>query len=67
VGAGVLDPNYRSEIKVLVINNGEVPFAYNKGDRIAYVICERVCVPVIEVTDNLNATSRGAHEFGSSG
>ncbi|XP_010129383.1 PREDICTED: deoxyuridine 5'-triphosphate nucleotidohydrolase-like, partial [Buceros rhinoceros silvestris] len=35
VGAGVLDPDYRGEIKVLLINNGEVPFAYNKGDRIA--------------------------------
>src|SRR3989338_1664612 len=35
IGAGVIDSDYRGEIKVLVINNANQPFLIRKGDRIA--------------------------------
>ena len=35
VGAGVLDPDYRGEVKVLLFNFSEVDFEVKKGDRIA--------------------------------
>jgi len=38
VGAGVIDSDYRGEIKVLLINNGEDEFAIYKGMRIAQII-----------------------------
>ncbi len=38
VGAGVIDSDYRGEVKVLLCNNGEVPFEFVAGDRIAQLI-----------------------------
>jgi dUTP pyrophosphatase len=35
VGAGVIDSNYRGEIKVLLFNLSDTDFVINKNDRIA--------------------------------
>ncbi len=35
VSAGVIDSNYRGEVKVLLVNNSKIPFTASKGDRIA--------------------------------
>ena len=35
VGAGVIDADYRGEVKVLLFNFSEVDFSINAGDRIA--------------------------------
>ena len=67
VAAGVVDADYRGEVKVLLVNNSQNPFTVMPGMRVAQLIVERMepCV-VIEVPA-LDATDRGAGGFGSSG
>src|SRR5215216_5090664 len=64
---GLIDPNYRGEIKVIVHNAGHEPFAVAKGDRIAQLLLVPYWVPELEVVGELAATERGAAGFGSSG
>ena len=66
VGAGVIDPDYRGNVKVLLFNHGDEEFKVNKGDRIAQLICERYerC-QLLE--SELDETNRGEGGFGSTG
>lgn len=41
VGAGVIDSDYRGEVKVLLFNFSDEDFAFNQGDRIAQLIIEK--------------------------
>ena len=51
-GAGVIDPNYRGVVHVLLFNLGDQDFQVNIGDRVAQLILERVATPnVSEVID----------------
>src|SRR5210317_2336635 len=66
--AGVVDSGYRNEIGVVLLNSGEDPFEFKKGDRIAQIIFERVDPFELEVVDDFfNPTHRGMGGFGSSG
>lgn len=65
--AGVIDPDYRGEVGVILINHGARDIIINPGDRIAQLILERCeVVQVVEVSD-LDSTDRGAGGFGSTG
>lgn len=67
IGAGIIDSDYRGEIKVLIINNGDNSFPIKIGDRIAQLIFEkRYDVNLIESTLITN-TSRNEKGFGSTG
>ena len=66
VGAGVIDPDYREELKVLLFNFTARPFEVSPGDRIAQLIFERVGAPLLEPADALDETDR-AGGFGSTG
>lgn len=61
VGAGVIDPDYRGEVKVLLINNSNTPFEVKRGDRIAQLILEQFTsdVEVLQVDDFPDASKRG--------
>lgn len=64
---GTIDCDYRGELKVLLINLGDAPFAIERGERIAQLVIQRVVrADLIEVV-RLAATSRGAGGFGSTG
>jgi len=64
---GTIDADYRGEVKVILINLGDVPFTINRGDRIAQmVIAPVVQADIIEV-DVLDETVRGTGGFGSTG
>ena len=65
---GLIDSNYRGEIKVILINlDSEQSFEIKRGDRIAQlVILETPPVELSEVS-NLDDTTRGQGGFGSSG
>ena len=65
VVGGVIDPDYRGNVTVGLVNHSEVPFTIHKGDRIAQVLLEKVERPEIAVVDNLSTTTRGAQGFGS--
>lgn len=67
VGAGVIDSDYRGEIKVNILNHGDLPFNISKGDRIAQMMIVPVPDVEIKVVDDLSPTNRGDNGFGSSG
>lgn len=64
---GTIDEDYRGEVQVIVMNAGEAPFTVERGMRIA----QAVLAPVVRArwveTDRLDATSRAAGGFGSTG
>src|SRR3954447_22373582 len=65
IGAGVVDPDYRREIKALVINNSANDITIEKHDHITQAILEKATVPIIEETEELGNTERGEGGFGS--
>jgi len=65
--AGVIDPGYRGELKVVLINLGQSSFRINAGDRVAQLrIVERVEAEFTEA-DSVSSTDRAAGGFGSTG
>jgi len=67
VMAGVIDPDYRGEVKVLLLNTGSEPVTIRHGDRVAQLILEMAAVLDIEEKETLTDTARGAGGFGSTG
>ncbi|XP_015198511.2 deoxyuridine 5'-triphosphate nucleotidohydrolase, mitochondrial isoform X2 [Lepisosteus oculatus] len=67
VGAGVVDEDYRGNVGVVLFNFSKETFEVKKGDRVAQLICERICYPEIEQHETLDETERGAGGFGSTG
>ncbi len=65
---GLIDPGYRGEIKVIVINHDrDAKLEIKRGDKIAQlVVQEVVAIELVEV-DELPSSERGAKGFGSSG
>jgi dUTP pyrophosphatase len=63
---GTIDPGYRGEIRVILLNLGREPYTVHAGDRIAQMIVARY-EAVEWVEAELSASERGAGGFGSSG
>jgi dUTP pyrophosphatase len=63
---GTIDPAYRGEVKVILLNLGQNDFAIQPGDRIAQMIVARY-EAVEFVESELADSQRGAGGFGSSG
>jgi dUTP pyrophosphatase len=65
--AGVIDPGYRGEIKVVLTNVSSAPIEIKTGDRLAQLrIVKRLEADFVEV-EKLDETVRGAGGFGSTG
>ena len=64
---GTIDSDYRGELKVLLINHGSEPFPIARGDRVAQLVLAPVVQAAWEEVDELDATTRGAGGFGSTG
>lgn len=65
--AGVIDPGYRGELKVVITNLGSQTFPINPGDRIAQLrIVHRIEAEFSEA-ESLAETQRNARGFGSTG
>jgi dUTP pyrophosphatase len=66
---GLIDPLYRGELKVLLVNTDPTDeYTVHRGDRIAQLVITAVESEVEwEVVDDLDATSRDAFGFGSTG
>jgi dUTP pyrophosphatase len=79
---GILDSDYRGEVKVLLVNLGDSNFHVSPGDRIAQLV--PAVIPLyssardaagygvllgrfIQAVDSLDATDRGGGGFGSTG
>jgi dUTP pyrophosphatase len=63
---GTIDPGYRGEIRVILLNLGSAPYTVQAGDRIAQMIVSRY-EAVEWVEAELAESRRGAGGFGSSG
>lgn len=63
---GTIDPGYRGEIRVILLNLGQQEVRIAPGERIAQLIVARYEAVEWEEGD-LTATTRGAGGFGSSG
>uniref|UniRef100_K1QHS7 Deoxyuridine 5'-triphosphate nucleotidohydrolase n=1 Tax=Magallana gigas TaxID=29159 RepID=K1QHS7_MAGGI len=46
--AGVIDPDYRGNVGVVMFNFGADDFKVKKGDRIAQLICEKIHFPKLQ-------------------
>jgi len=64
---GVVDSDYRGEIKVPLINNGNERFFVTNEMRIAQIVVTPVLLPEIKITDSLDDTERSGGGFGSTG
>ena len=64
---GVIDPDFRGNLTVMLFNHGITPCVINRGDRIAQLICEKFLSPIIVEDNYLTPTARGKAGFGSSG
>ncbi len=64
---GLIDSNYRGEIKVIMQNTGHADFEIRVGDRIAQLVVMPVEQVQFEEVDELPDSGRGEGGFGSSG
>jgi dUTP pyrophosphatase len=67
VNAGVIDSDYRGEIKVLLQNPTGTPITINNGERIAQIIFEKIGHFNLIRVNTLDDTNRGSNGFGSTG
>ena len=68
VGAGIIDQDYRGEIKVLLYNLSDQTVSLKRGTKIAQMILTPVRYDSCVLSETLNdATERGANGFGSTG
>ena len=65
IGAGVIDPDYRGTIKLVIFNFGEKGYTVQQGERVAQLICETIVKPEIQQVDKLSPTQRAEGDFGS--
>jgi len=66
---GLVDPGYRGELRVTLLNTGDAPYAARAGDRIAQLVLVPFVAPDVRVVDALadSADARGELGFGSTG
>jgi len=64
--AGVIDSDYRGEVKVVLANLGDQPYRVGKGDRIAQLLIEQIVNRTLQEVTQLDDTGRGDQGFGSS-
>jgi dUTP pyrophosphatase len=61
-----IDPGYRGEVRVILLNLGAEPYRIHKGDRIAQLVVAKY-EAVEWQEEELTGTNRGEGGFGSSG
>ena len=65
---GTIDAGYQGEIKVILLNTSETEnFVFNKYDRIAQLVFQRIEYPMFVSEDFLSTSVRNANGFGSTG
>ncbi len=66
-GIGLIDPDYRGEITVFLLNTGKEDYSVQKGDRIAQLVFQPFIRPLFTAVPALGVTERGAGGFGHTG
>lgn len=66
-GPGIIDPDYRGELKVLLYNGGHTAKHALHGERIAQLMIVPILIPELVEVPELSPTERGAAGMGSTG
>lgn len=66
-GVGVIDSDYRGELRVPMVNLGTEPYTVQPGERIAQLCIAPVWQAAFVQANDLSDTDRGAGGFGSTG
>jgi dUTP pyrophosphatase len=66
-GVGIIDPEYRGEILVYLLNTSSMPITLRRGDRIAQLVFQAFFRPHWRRCDRLGETERGTGGFGHTG
>jgi dUTP pyrophosphatase len=65
---GLIDPQYRGELKVLLVNTDPAAaYTVHRGDRIAQLVIQRVEQVAWREVERLDETTRDTYGFGSTG
>lgn len=64
---GTIDPDYRGEVKVILVNLSDMPFTLEPGERIAQMIIARFEHITWNEVESLSVTERGEGGFGHTG
>ena len=64
---GTIDSDYRGEVGVVLVNHGQAPVSFARGDRIAQLVIAPVVRAELELVGALSSTGRGQGGFGSTG
>ena len=64
---GVIDSDYRGEVRVVLLNHGQETQIIAHGERVAQFLITPVLTPVYEEVEELTDTNRGVGGFGSTG
>jgi len=65
--AGVIDSDYRGEVRVVLVNHGDESFHIAPGDRVAQLLVQRVERAAFTAKAEIDDTERGGGGFGSTG
>ena len=66
-GVGVIDSDYRGELRVALFNSSDSDYTIHDGDRIAQLMVLPVVQPQLQFVEELDETERGCGGFGSTG
>ena len=66
-GVGVIDPDYRGEIMVWLLNTSQGTMSVKRGERIAQLVFQPYVRPLIRRKEQLSETARGSGGFGHTG
>ncbi|MBE6977333.1 MAG: dUTP diphosphatase [Ruminococcaceae bacterium] len=64
---GVVDSDYRGEIRVVLLNHSNQPQVLQPGERVAQFVITPVLTPAYEEVEELSDTVRDTGGFGSTG
>ena len=65
---GTVDAGYRGEIRVTLLNtDAQAAVSFQRGDRVAQLVIQRVARAVLHEVESLPGSARGEAGFGSTG
>ncbi len=66
-GVGVIDPDYRGEITVVLLNTSGEPRTIRRGERVAQLVFQPAFQVALTLAEKLGETTRGTGGFGHTG
>jgi len=66
-GVGIIDPDYRGEITVFLLNTSKEGYTVQNGERIAQLVFQPYVRPLFAPAEALGTTGRGDKGFGHTG